>query len=81
MAFSRRITDKKRAYIYFMRTKTNLSLREISRICNVSPSYVLRICREGINAKSEVESKAGKVKTGRPCIFTERDRARFIRTF
>ena len=81
MAFSRRITDKKRAYIYFMRTKTNLSLREISRICNVSPSSVLRICREGINAKSEVESKAGKVKTGRPRIFTERDRAPFIRTF
>ena len=49
MAFSRRITDKKRAYIYFMRTKTNLSLREISiRTLNEAKYYKLTARRKGV---------------------------------
>ena len=81
MVFKRKIAEKTRAYIYLLRMEGGLSLRQISRRCQVSASSVLRICREGILAKDKGENTIKKLKTGRPRIFTDRDRSRFLRKF
>ena len=81
MVFRRKIAEKTRAYIYLLRMEGGLSLRQISRRCQVSASSVLRICREGILAKDKGENSIKILKTGRPCIFTDSDRSRFLRKF
>ena len=81
MVFRRKIADKTRAYIHLLRMEGGLSLRQISRRCQVSASSVLRICREGIMAKDKGENNMKKLKPGRPRIFTDRDRSRFLRKF
>lgn len=79
MVFSRRISDKERAYVHFLRNEKKHSIREISRIINVSPSSVSRIYREGISPI--IDKKRSSSKMGRPRLFTPRDRKQFLRTF
>ena len=81
MVFRKKIADKTRAYIYFLRTEGQLSLRDISKRCQVSASSVLRICKEGMVTKDEGKTNGMIVKLGRPRIFTDRDRSRFLRKF
>ena len=82
MVFRRKIADKTWAYIYLLRTEGQLSyIREISKRCQVLASSVLRICKEGMVTKNEGKTDVINVKPGRPRIFTDRDRSRFLRKF
>ena len=75
MVFRGKINSKTRAYAYYLRAEGSLSYREISKKCHISPSSVVRICKEALAIKKR------KKITGRPQIMSRREKQRFIRTF
>ena len=75
MVFHRKIDSKKRAYINYLRLVASMSYRKIAGICGISPSSVVRICREGFEVKPKQK------RSGRPAIMSHRERDRFLRKF
>lgn len=75
MVFRRKISEKLRAYICYLRAEGALSYRQIAKNCNVSASSAVRICKEAEMVKEN------KKRTGRPPIMSRREKKRFIRTF
>ena len=65
MVFHRRIPDKVRAYVHFLRQENNLSLTKISKRCNISISSVKRICGEKMFSCSQ-HRQNGRITYGRP---------------
>lgn len=75
MVFHKKIDSKKRAYIHYLRSVASMSYRKIAGICGISPSSVVRICREGFKVKAK------KKRSGRPVVMNQRERDRFLRKF
>ena len=75
MVFRRKISEKLRAYIIYLRAEGSLSYRKISTNCNVPASSAVCICKEA----KEIKDK--KKRTGRPPFMSRREKKWFIRTF
>lgn len=73
MVYTKKISAEKRAFVRYLRTYSEASVRQICRKCKISKSSVARISRESAPTKSHVK------RTGRPRKINERDGRAVIR--
>ena len=77
MVYTRKISAKQRARVWFLTENTGLSLGEIARKREISKSSVARMCDRTSDQRSQVEKAT--CKSGRPRKIGERDGRALIR--
>ncbi len=77
MVFIRKISPDIRAYAKLLISDRNKTLREVAKICNISPASVLRIKRDAF--KNCLKKRNHNIRVGRPRKLNIRDERRLIR--
>ena len=79
MAFRSRINSDIRARVSSLRHIQGLSVRKIADLCNVSPSSVLRICREKFGKEKCPKTPSNRTTRGRPKKLNSRQERHLLR--
>ena len=79
MVFRSCINSDIRARVFSLRHIEGLSVRKIADICNVSPSSVLRICREKLGKKKCPKTPSNRTTRGRPKTLSARQERQLLK--